>query len=69
MALHPEFPSSPYDLLRPKHRWFPAAEELRGTAYGYHRAFKNLDAIEPGNLGNPRSVLKPFIETFREYQE
>lgn len=33
MALHPEFPSSPYDLLRPEHRWFPAAEELRATAY------------------------------------
>ena len=33
MALHPEFPESPYDLLRPDHRWFPAAEELRATAY------------------------------------
>lgn len=33
MALHPEFPISPYDPLRPDHRWFPAAEELRGTAY------------------------------------
>jgi type III restriction enzyme len=33
MALHPEFPTSPYDPLRPDHRWFPAAEELRSTAY------------------------------------
>ena len=33
MALHPEFPSSPYAVLRPEHRWFPAAEELRSTAY------------------------------------
>jgi type III restriction enzyme len=33
MALHPKFPESPYDLLRPDHRWFPAAEELRATAY------------------------------------
>ncbi|MES1240076.1 MAG: DEAD/DEAH box helicase family protein [Acidobacteriota bacterium] len=33
MALHPGFPSSPYDLLIPEHRWFPAAEELRATAY------------------------------------
>jgi type III restriction enzyme len=33
MALHPELPTSPYDLLRPNHRWFPAAEELRSTAY------------------------------------
>jgi type III restriction enzyme len=33
MALHPEFPSSPYVELRPDQRWFPAAEELRSTAY------------------------------------
>jgi type III restriction enzyme len=33
MALHPEFPSSPYAVLKPEHRWFPAAEELRDTAY------------------------------------
>ena len=33
MALHPEFPLSPYQELLPEQRWFPAAEELRGTAY------------------------------------
>ena len=33
MALHPEFPRSPYDVLNPLHRWFPAAEEMRDTAY------------------------------------
>ncbi|MDP2141536.1 MAG: DEAD/DEAH box helicase family protein [Gammaproteobacteria bacterium] len=33
MALHPEFPVSPYAELVPEQRWFPAAEELRGTAY------------------------------------
>lgn len=33
MALHPQFPLSPYDPLRPEQRWFPAAEELRSTAY------------------------------------
>lgn len=33
MALHPEFPSSPYEVLDPAKRWFPAAEELRETAY------------------------------------
>lgn len=32
MALHPEFPKSPYELLRPEHRWFPADEALRTTA-------------------------------------
>ena len=33
MALHPEFPKSPYSALAPDQRWFPAAEELRSTAY------------------------------------
>lgn len=33
MALHPNFPSSPYEVLLPSERWFPAAEELRATAY------------------------------------
>ena len=33
MALHPSFPASPYEVLHPEHRWFPAAEELRSTAY------------------------------------
>ncbi len=33
MAIHPNFPPSPYEVLNPKHRWFPAAEELRATAY------------------------------------
>lgn len=33
MGLHPEFPPSPYEILNPEERWFPAAEELRSTAY------------------------------------
>lgn len=33
MALHPSFPASPYDPLLPEHRWFPADEALRDTAY------------------------------------
>ncbi len=33
MALHPDFPRSPYEILPPDVRWFPAAEELRSTAY------------------------------------
>lgn len=33
MALHPDFPLSPYESLSPDVRWFPAAEELRSTAY------------------------------------
>jgi len=33
MALHPEFPKSPYAALLPDQRWFPAAEDRRSTAY------------------------------------
>ncbi len=33
MALHKDFPRSPYEILNPALRWFPAAEELRSTAY------------------------------------
>jgi len=33
MALHPNFPVSPYAPLIPEQRWFPADETLRATAY------------------------------------
>jgi type III restriction enzyme len=33
MALHPDFPLSPHMVLPPDQRWFPAAENLRDTAY------------------------------------
>ncbi len=33
MALHPEFPLSPYAPLVPEHRWFPADETLRDKSY------------------------------------
>ena len=34
MAIHPNFPQSPYDILKPEFRWFPADEALRETGYG-----------------------------------
>jgi type III restriction enzyme len=34
MALHPKFSSSPYDVLEPDLRWFPADETLRDSRYG-----------------------------------
>ena len=33
MALHPDFPSSPYEPLIPSQRWFPADETLRASSY------------------------------------
>ena len=34
MALHPKFPKSPYEILNPDYRWFPADEALRTQDYG-----------------------------------
>ncbi|MBF0106383.1 MAG: DEAD/DEAH box helicase family protein [Deltaproteobacteria bacterium] len=34
MALHPKFPTSPYEILDPDFRWFPADEALREKDYG-----------------------------------
>jgi len=33
MALHPDFPDSPYLILNPALRWFPADEALRETSF------------------------------------
>lgn len=33
MALHPKFPKSPYEVLEPEYRWFPADEALRTQGY------------------------------------
>jgi len=33
MALHPDFPDSPHEILNPDIRWFPADEALRNTSY------------------------------------
>lgn len=33
MAIHPSFPTSPYETLNPEYRWFPADETLRETSY------------------------------------
>ena len=34
MALHPNFPQSPHEIMDPSVRWFPADETLRETAHG-----------------------------------
>lgn len=33
MAIHPDFPNSPYTILDPLYRWFPADEALRESSY------------------------------------
>jgi len=33
MAIHPNFPKSPHEVLPPEYRWFPADEALRDSSY------------------------------------
>ena len=33
MSLHPNLPASPYEILEPEPRWFPADESLRASSY------------------------------------
>ncbi len=42
MALHPQFPKSPFEILEPEIRWFPADEALR--EHGYERLLPPLVA-------------------------
>ncbi len=69
MALHPNFPNSPYDPLIPEERWFPADETLRATAY---------DKLIPPLVANIRREVHAWRESgyagaslaasFTEYQ-
>lgn len=34
MALHPNFPESPHEIIDPSVRWFPDSRTLRDTDYG-----------------------------------
>jgi type III restriction enzyme len=33
MAIHPNILTSPYEILNPEYRWFPADEALRESSY------------------------------------
>lgn len=54
MALHPQLPKSPYAVLLPDYRWFPAAEELRSTAY---------EKLLPPLVAKIRSEVKAWRDT------
>jgi len=47
MALHPDFPSSPFDVLDPEVRWFPADETLRDRGNAEIRARSNCGRRAP----------------------
>jgi len=60
MALHPDFPDSPYAILNPEVRWFPADEALRETG---------MDKLmSPNTLRNlsELAATKTVIETFKK---
>lgn len=60
MALHKEFPRSPYEVLNPDLRWFPAAEELCSTAY--EKLPPPLVAKVREGMGVPRKIVKCMRE-------
>lgn len=53
MAIHPAFPTSPYEILNPEHRWFPADEDLRDSAY---------DKLVPPFVNKIRREVKAWRE-------
>ena len=53
MAIHPAFPTSPYEILNPEHRWFPADEDLRDSSY---------DKLVPPLVNKIRREVKTWRE-------
>lgn len=54
MALHPKFPTSPYEILDPDIRWFPADEALRQQGY---------EKLLPPLVATLRKKVKEWRET------
>ncbi|MDR1871768.1 MAG: DEAD/DEAH box helicase family protein [Deltaproteobacteria bacterium] len=57
MALHPDFPKSPYEILDPDLRWFPADESLRDAS---------MDKLMPPLVVKLRKEVKIFRDS--DYQ-
>jgi type III restriction enzyme len=51
MALHKDFPQSPYAILDPSLRWFPADEALRDTS---------MEKLMPPLVAELRRKVKEF---------
>jgi len=54
MALHPNFPQSPYTILDPAMRWFPADEALRDTS---------MDKLMPPLVSQLRRKVKEWRDS------
>lgn len=54
MALHPDFPESPFAILQPEMRWFPADETLRETS---------MEKLMPPLVAQLRKNVKTFRDS------
>ncbi len=54
MAVHPDFPESPYEILDPEVRWFPADEAMRDTS---------MDKLMPPLVALLRRKVKEFRDS------
>ena len=54
MALHPDFPQSPHEILNPEIRWFPADEALRE---------KGMEKLMPPLVARIREKVKDFRDS------
>ncbi len=73
MALHKNFPKSPYAILNPEIRWFPADEVLREKGYGKllpplvhnlrHEVKKWRDSNYEGVSDTSRALLRWWFQT------
>ena len=57
MALHPNFPESPYTILDPAIRWFPANEALREAG---------MDRLMPPLVPQLRRKVKELDRGYKE---
>ena len=77
MALTRNFPNSPYEVLDPKIRWFPADESFRGFIVEFYDLNYNLLFTKELFLKNSEkhpqkieyNLKNPFDRTFWNYQE
>ena len=73
MAIHKDFPTSPFEILDPKIRWFPADEALRDSSYEkllpplVHKLREQVTAWRangyPGATDTSKALLKWWFDT------
>jgi type III restriction enzyme len=67
MAIHPSFPQSPYEILNPAYRWFPADEALRESSYEkllpplVHKIRKDVTAWRQGGYEGASVTSKALL--------